>query len=90
MAWNPNKRYGPFAAFIDFSDSFDDLLARLRQALQKVQLRLKKLHRFRHLPDLYSRDLEKRCFDRLVCEFCTCWPFYMTIITKQAEAVRCC
>lgn len=64
-------RYGPFAAFIDYSESFDDLLVRLRQvkstdfkqarqALQKVQLRLKKLYRFRHHPDLYFRDLEKR------------------------------
>ncbi|MEK7439755.1 MAG: hypothetical protein AABZ78_03080, partial [Chloroflexota bacterium] len=45
-------RYGPFAAFIDYAESFDDLLTRLRQvkpkdfkqarqALQKVQLRLK-------------------------------------------------
>ena len=58
-------------AFIDYSESFDDLLARLRQVkskdfkqahqtLQKVQLRLKKLYRFRHHPDLYFRDLEKR------------------------------
>jgi hypothetical protein len=64
-------RYGSFAAFIDYAESFDDLLARLRQvknkdfkqarqALQKVQLRLKKLYRFRHHPDLYFRDLEKR------------------------------
>jgi hypothetical protein len=64
-------RYGPFAAFIDYGESFDDLLARLRQvkskdfkqarqALQKVQLRLKKLYRFRHHPDLYFHDLEKR------------------------------
>jgi flagellar biosynthesis chaperone FliJ len=62
-------RYGPFAAFIDYAESFDDLLARLRQvkpedfkqarqALQKVQLRLKKLYRFRHHPDDYYRDLE--------------------------------
>ena len=64
-------RYGPFAAFIDYTESFEALLARLRQvqpkdfkqarqALQKVQLRLKKLYRFRHHPDLYFRDLEKR------------------------------
>ena len=64
-------RYGPFAAFIDYAESFDDLLARLRQvkpeafkqarqALQKVQLRLKKLYRFRHRPDEYYRDLETR------------------------------
>lgn len=64
-------RYGPFAAFIDYAESFDDLLSRLcqvkskdferaRQALQKVQLRQKKLYRFRHHPDKYFRDLEMR------------------------------
>ncbi len=64
-------RYGPFAAFIDYAESFEDLLTRLRQvkpeafqqarqALQKVQLRLKKLYRFRHHPDEYYRDLETR------------------------------
>lgn len=64
-------RYGPFAAFIDYAESFDDLLARLRQVeskdfkqarqvLQKVQLRLKKLYRFRHHPDKYFHDLETR------------------------------
>ncbi|MEK6752800.1 MAG: hypothetical protein AABZ00_11105 [Chloroflexota bacterium] len=64
-------RYGPFAAFIDYAESFDDLLARLRQvkpadfkqarqALRKIQLRLKKLYRFRHHPDEYYRDLETR------------------------------
>ena len=64
-------RYGPFAAFNDYAESFDDLLARLcqvqpkgfkqaRQVLQKVQLRLKKLYRFRHHPDKYFRDLETR------------------------------
>ena len=64
-------RYGPFAAFIDYAESFDDLLTRLRQvkpkdfkqarqAMQKVQLRLKKLYRFRHHPDKYYRDLETR------------------------------
>jgi len=64
-------RYGPFAAFIDYVEAFDDLLARLRQvkpedfkqarqALQKVQLRLKKLYRFRHHPDEYYCDLETR------------------------------
>jgi hypothetical protein len=64
-------RYGPFAAFIDYAESFDDLLVRLRQVkpedfkrarqvMQKVQLRLKKLYRFRHHPDEYYRDLETR------------------------------
>jgi len=64
-------RYGPFAAFIDYAESFDDLLQRLqrikcedwvqaRQALQKVDTRLKKLYRFRHHPDEYYRDLETR------------------------------
>jgi len=64
-------RYGPFAAFIDYAESFDDLLMRLRQvrfddfvqarrAFQKVEARLKKLYRFRHHPDEYYRDLETR------------------------------
>jgi hypothetical protein len=64
-------RYGPFAAFIDYAESFDDLLLRLRQvkpddfnqarqALRKVEMRLKKLYRFRHHPDEYYRDLETR------------------------------
>lgn len=64
-------RYGPFAAFIDYAESFDDLLTRLRQvrhedfvtarqALRKVEIRLKKLHRFRHHPDEYYHDLETR------------------------------
>ena len=64
-------RYGPFAAFINYAESFDDLLARLRQVtsedfkqarhvLRKVETRLKKLYRFRHHPDEYYRDLESR------------------------------
>jgi hypothetical protein len=64
-------RYGPFAAFIDYAESFDDLLIRLRQVrhedfvvtrhtLRKVETRLKKLYRFRHHPDQYYRDLETR------------------------------
>jgi flagellar biosynthesis chaperone FliJ len=64
-------RYGPFAAFIDYAESFDDLLARLRQvkskdfkqarqALRKIETRLKKLYRFRYHPDKYYRDLETR------------------------------
>lgn len=64
-------RYGAFAAFIDYAESFDDLLQRFRQvrfeefvkarqALQKIDTRLKKLHRFRHHPDKYYRDLETR------------------------------
>jgi chorismate mutase len=64
-------RYGPFAAFIDYAETFDELLARLRQvkpedfkqarqALRKVETRLKKLYRFRHHPDEYYRDLETR------------------------------
>ena len=64
-------RYGPFAAFIDYAESVDELLARLRQVnpedfrqarqtLQKVELRLKKLHRFRHHPNEFYRDLEDR------------------------------
>jgi len=64
-------RYGPFAAFIDYTESFDELLARLRQVkpeafkqarqtLQTIQMRLKKLYRFRHHPGEYYRDLETR------------------------------
>lgn len=64
-------RYGPFAAYIDYAESFDDLLLRLRQvrygdfvtaqqALEIIETRLKKLHRFRHHPDKYYRDLETR------------------------------
>ena len=64
-------RYGPFAAFIDYAETFDDLLARLRQvtpkhfkqargALQKIETRLKKLYRFRHHPNAYYWDLESR------------------------------
>ena len=64
-------RYGPFAAFIDYAESFDGLLTRLsqvrhedfvtaRQALHKVETRLKKLYRFRHHPDEYYLDLETR------------------------------
>lgn len=64
-------RYGPFAAFIDYSESMNDLLKRLRQvpptdfrkarqALQQVEGRLKKLHRYRHHPDEYFRELEIR------------------------------
>ena len=64
-------RYGPFAAFVDYAESSNDLLARLRQvkpedfkrarqALRKVETRLKKLYRFRHHPDEYSHDLETR------------------------------
>jgi hypothetical protein len=31
-----------------------------RQALRKVEMRLKKLYRFRHHPDEYYRNLETR------------------------------
>jgi hypothetical protein len=64
-------RYGSFAAFIDYAESLDELLMRFRQvkpndfnqarqALRKVEMRLKKLYRFRHHPDEYYRDLETR------------------------------
>jgi hypothetical protein len=64
-------RYGPFAAFIDYTESLDDLLARLRQvrhenfvtarqALRTIETRLKKVYRLRHHPDAYYRDLETR------------------------------
>jgi hypothetical protein len=64
-------RYGQFAAFIDYAESFDDLLARFRQVksedfkqarqtLRKIETRLKELYRFRHHPDEYYRELESR------------------------------
>lgn len=64
-------RYGPFAAFIDYAEPYDDLLQRLRRVnckdfvqarrvLQTVETRLTKLYRFRHHPDEYYRDLESR------------------------------
>jgi hypothetical protein len=64
-------RYGPFAAYIDYAESFDALLLRLRQVrqkdfvqarqvLRKTETRLKKLYRFRHHPDKYYQDLETR------------------------------
>ena len=64
-------RYGPFAAFVDYAESFDDLFKRLcqvshadfvkaRATLQKVETRLKKLYRFRHHPNEYYHDLETR------------------------------
>jgi flagellar biosynthesis chaperone FliJ len=64
-------RYGPFAAFVDHAETFDDLFKRLRQVshadfvkaraeLLKIETRLKKLHRFRHHPDEYYQDLETR------------------------------
>ncbi len=59
-------RYGSFTAFIDYAEAFEDLLARFRQvksedfkqarqALQKIETRLKGLYRFRHHPDEYYR-----------------------------------
>ena len=64
-------RYGRYAACVDYRESVDDLLARLRQvshddflreraALDTALLRQQKRHRFRHHQDEYLRELEER------------------------------
>jgi len=64
-------RYGRYAACVDYRESVDDLLARLRQvshddflrereALDTALLREQKRHRFRHHQDEYLRKLEER------------------------------
>ena len=64
-------RYGRYAACVDYQESVDDLLARLRQvrhddflrereALDTALLREQKRHRFRHHQDDYLRELEER------------------------------
>lgn len=64
-------RYGRHAACVDYRESVDDLLARLRQvshddflrerqALDTALLREQKRHRFRHHQDDYLRELEER------------------------------
>jgi hypothetical protein len=63
-------RYGRYAACVDYRESVDDLLARLRQvshddflrereALDIALLREQKRHRFRHHQDDYLRELEE-------------------------------
>ena len=64
-------RYGRYAACIDYQESVDTLLARLRQvsqddflrerrALDTALLREQKRHRFRHHQADYLRELEAR------------------------------
>jgi hypothetical protein len=64
-------RYGRYAACVDYRESVDDLLARLRQvshddflrerqALNSALLREQKRHRFRHHQADYLRELEER------------------------------
>ncbi|MBC8448133.1 MAG: transposase [Chloroflexi bacterium] len=64
-------RYGRYAACVDYRESVDDLLARLRQvshddflherrALDTALLREQKRHRFRHRQPTYLRELEER------------------------------
>jgi hypothetical protein len=64
-------RYGRYAAYVDYRESVDELLARLsqvshgdflreRQALDIALLRERKRHRFRHHRADYLRELEER------------------------------
>lgn len=64
-------RYGRYAACVDYRESVDDLLARLRlvsqddflrerQALDTALLREQKRYRFRHHQAAYLRELEER------------------------------
>jgi hypothetical protein len=64
-------RYGRYAACVDYRESVDDLLARLRQVshddflrerevLDTALLREQKRHRFRHHQDDYLHELEER------------------------------
>jgi hypothetical protein len=64
-------RYGRYAACVDYRESIDNLLARLRQvshedflrerqALDTALLREQKRHRFRHHQPVYLHELEER------------------------------
>lgn len=64
-------RYGRYAACVDYKESVDDLLGRLRkvshedflrerQILDTALLREQKRHRFRHRQTVYLRELEDR------------------------------
>jgi len=64
-------RYGRYAAFVDYQESVDELLARLRQvnqddflrerqSLDTALLRERKRHRFRHHQPDYLKELEER------------------------------
>jgi hypothetical protein len=67
-------RYGRYAACVDYQESLDELLTRLRQvsqddfirerrALDGALLREQKRHRFRHHQPDYLRELEERWAD---------------------------
>lgn len=64
-------RYGRYAAFIDYRETYADLYARLRQVdqtafvkeravLAETEEQLQKLHRFRHRPKVFLKELEQR------------------------------
>ena len=64
-------RYGRYAAFVDYQERVDDLLARLsqvkhddflreRRSLETALLREQKRHRFRHHQADYLKELEQR------------------------------
>jgi hypothetical protein len=64
-------RYGRYAAFVDYQESLDELLVRLRQvshddflrerrSLDTALLREQKRHRFRHHQADYLKELEER------------------------------
>lgn len=64
-------RYGRYAAFVDYQENVDELLARLRQvshddflrerrSLDAALLREQKRHRFRHHQADYLKELEER------------------------------
>lgn len=64
-------RYGRYAAFIDYRESYADLYTRLRRVDQTVFVKeravlaeteeqLQKLHRFRHRPKVFLKELEQR------------------------------
>jgi hypothetical protein len=69
-------RYGRYAAYVDYQESLDELLSRLRQvsqddfirerrALDVALLREQKRHRFRHHQPDYLRELEERWADAI-------------------------
>lgn len=64
-------RYGPYAAYIDPTESFDELLARLQQVphadfskarheLRMVENRLHHVHRYHHHREQFYADIEAR------------------------------
>jgi hypothetical protein len=64
-------RYGPYAAYLDYRESYSDLLKQLpqvddttfvqaRRQVREHQARLRKAYRFRHHQAKYLKDLEVR------------------------------